>query len=200
MPDLSLALPAQVLTQRRETMKQAEPMGAPATPPRKAPKRVPARKGKAGNRKITLVPLERVAAILKLPAEEVDRLLDEGRIPFSDVRGQRMVEFDDVVEFGYARAEEMDAEAYRAMEDGAVTIDQAARCLRLSVEYLAGRIEAGDVPVHEDAAGKRVLRSEDVLAFKELRMKEKSAAVDGLIRMAEEFGEYERVAELLDED
>jgi predicted HTH domain antitoxin len=199
-PEASLAPPAQAIARSGKATKQAVPMGAPAAPPRKAPKRVPARKGKAGNkrkRKSILVTVEKVAAMLELPVEEVDRLLDDGRIPFSDVLGQRMVDFNDVVEFRYARAEEKDAEACRAMEDGAVTIEQAARYLGMPVKSLAGRIEAGDVPVHENANGDRFLRSDDVLAFRETMAKETHAAIVRLKRMTAEFGAYEREAELL---
>jgi hypothetical protein len=146
------------------------------------------------------VTVEKVAAMLELPVAEVDRLLDEGRIPFSNVVDQRMVEFNDAVAYAYAVEGEKDAEACRAMKDGTLTIEQAARYLRVPVTYLAGRIEAGDVPVHEDANGDRILRSDDVLAFTETMAKEALASAEKIERMAVEFGAYEREAELLYDD
>jgi len=136
--------------------------------------------------------MKETADLLELSIEQVDCLLDEGRIPFSMVSGHRMMESDDAVEFKFARAREEDAATYEAFRNGAVTIEQAARILDISVEQLICRIEAESVQVYDGAEGKHMLRSDDVLVFKEMLKTERLAGLDEIIRMTEATGAYER--------
>jgi hypothetical protein len=164
------------------------------------PKEAPACQVERGKGEGSLLTASKTADLLELTAEQVDRLLDEGRIPFSMVDGHRMVEFNDMVKFRFARARERDAATDEAFRNGAVTVEQAARILGTTVEILLRRIEMGDVPVHEDIDGKRVLHSEEVLAFKETLKREGRAAMAEIIRMTGETGAYElQTPELLKE-
>jgi hypothetical protein len=191
-PELSLALPAQALTRRRETMKQVVPFGAPAAPPREVPKQVPAHRDKDGKKGSYMVTAKRAAAMLELAPEEVDALLDGERIPFSKVRGRRMVDFDDVIAYAYAVDREEDAAFGKAMEGGAVTVEQAARYLDLPVKGLARRIKAGDLPTYGDADGKPMVRTADLLAFRKTLERENSALDAEIFRKTAATGAYER--------
>jgi hypothetical protein len=173
-------------------MKHVVPSGTATALSRDVPKEAPACQVEVGKVEGSMLTASKTADLLELTVEQVDRLLDEGRIPFSLVGGHRMVGFDDMVEFKFARARERDAAAYEAFRNGVVTVEQAARILGMSAVRLAGRIEAGDVPVHQGADGNRVLRSEDVQTFSETLERENLAAVDEIIRMTEATGAYER--------
>ena len=73
-----------------------------------------------------------------------------------------------------------------------MTTQQAADLLNVSRQYLVRLLDDGRIPFTKTGKHRRV-RIEDVLAFKELRDRDRKAGLDELTRMSEEFGGYDEL-------
>jgi excisionase family DNA binding protein len=71
-----------------------------------------------------------------------------------------------------------------------MTTQQAADLLNVSRQYLVRLLDEGRIPVRKTGKHRRV-RIEDVLAFKDIRDRDRRAGLRHLSRMTEEFGGYE---------
>jgi len=73
-----------------------------------------------------------------------------------------------------------------------MTTQQAADLLNVSRQYLIRLLDEGRIPFTKTGKHRR-LRIEDVLAFKEVRDRDRKAGLDELVRMSEELGGYEEL-------
>ena len=70
-----------------------------------------------------------------------------------------------------------------------LTTQQAANLLNMSRQYLVRLLDNGRIP-HVKTGKHRRLKIEDVIAFKELRDKDRKAVLNDLTQMSEMFGGY----------
>ncbi len=73
-----------------------------------------------------------------------------------------------------------------------LTTQQAADLLNISRQYLVRLLEQGKVP-HSKTGKHRRLRIEDVIAYKDVRDRERKAQLDALASMSEEAGGYDEL-------
>lgn len=73
-----------------------------------------------------------------------------------------------------------------------MTTQQAADLLNVSRQYLVRLLDDGRIPFTKTGKHRRV-RIEDVLAFKELRDRDRKAGLDELTRTSEAFGGYDEL-------
>jgi excisionase family DNA binding protein len=71
-----------------------------------------------------------------------------------------------------------------------VTTQQAADLLNVSRQYLVRLLDEGRIPFRKTGKHRR-LQIEDVLAFKEIRDKDRRAGLRDLSQMTQEFGGYD---------
>jgi excisionase family DNA binding protein len=73
-----------------------------------------------------------------------------------------------------------------------LTTQQAADLLNISRQYLVRLLEEGKIP-HTRTGKHRRLRIDDVLAYKQVRDRERSESLDELTRLSQELGGYEEL-------
>lgn len=73
--------------------------------------------------------------------------------------------------------------------DGTLTLEEAARALNVSREYLLRLLRAGDIPSRK-AGARRVLRATNVLGYKRKRDDRRRRGLRELSELTQRFGGY----------